>query len=234
LLVVRAEQKAGSTPAQEEESDVQYTLTWGNKFLTTQARTIGEMAQAVEDAAQELREMEREGVTLDAESGVEDDYARLVTTDSEVAGKYGFEEVGPEVKETNVITVQYNEDETGPAELISRTVARVVSTPIFGDLCRGSIVQLDRDAGKHEGIPQIVEVLYCPYPRRTWLRYGQEAELITLVHILRALGADSEAVFPPKGDQPGLLVVSHPEFVDPVLLAEAIGIQQPQEEDATA
>jgi hypothetical protein len=132
-----------------------------------------------------------------------------------------------------MITVYYNTDETGPAELISKTVARIIDTPLFGDLSRDSIVRLDREPGKDEGIPRIREVLYSPYPRRTWLRYGQEAELITLMHILGALGAESQQILPPQGDKPGLLVVSHPEFVNPELLAEAIGIPQPQEEDAT-
>src|SRR4051812_29603986 len=82
---------------------MQYTLTWRNKFLTTQATTIGDMAQALEDAAQELRGMERDGVALDPESGVENDYCLLVTKDPEVARKYDFEEadVDSEVEGTD-------------------------------------------------------------------------------------------------------------------------------------
>lgn len=60
--------------------------------MTLEARTIGEMAETFEDAARHLRDMERDGVTLDPDSGVGDDYAQLVTDDEEVARKYEFEE----------------------------------------------------------------------------------------------------------------------------------------------
>jgi hypothetical protein len=70
---------------------MRYTTTWRNKWLTSNAETIGEMAQALEEAAGELHKMEKDGVTLDA-MGVPDDYALLMTTDKGVAEKYGFED----------------------------------------------------------------------------------------------------------------------------------------------
>ena len=39
---------------------MQYEFTWRNKILTTDAKTIGEMAQTLEGAAQQLRDMEQE------------------------------------------------------------------------------------------------------------------------------------------------------------------------------
>jgi hypothetical protein len=43
-------------------------------------------------------------------------------------------------------------------------------------------------------------------------------------------------VVPPDDDKPGTMVVSHPEEIDPVALANAIGIEQParDEEDEAA
>jgi hypothetical protein len=66
-----------------------YFLTWRNKFLTEHAETIGEMADALEEAARELRTFEAKGVVL--EDGAGGDYARLVTTDPKVAEEHGFE-----------------------------------------------------------------------------------------------------------------------------------------------
>ena len=45
----------------------------------------------VSEAKSVLREMKSAGVVLDAESGVQDDYARLVTTDPAVAERFGFD-----------------------------------------------------------------------------------------------------------------------------------------------
>jgi len=69
-----------------------YTYTWRNKFLTVDAKSIGEIAAGLETAASELRAMEADGVVLRLDGGVHDDYANLVTEDSSVATEYGFEE----------------------------------------------------------------------------------------------------------------------------------------------
>src|SRR5262249_6077338 len=85
----------------EETKMEQHPLVRRNKFLTSEARSSGEMAQALEDAARQLRPMEQDGISLDPESGVEDDHALLVTTDPKVARKYDFEEeADPKVKDT--------------------------------------------------------------------------------------------------------------------------------------
>ncbi len=71
-----------------------YMTLWRNKFLTIDAKCIGEMAQMLEGAAQQLRDMERDGVGLIGGTG--DDYAQLVTDDPEVARKYDFDEIEDE------------------------------------------------------------------------------------------------------------------------------------------
>jgi len=66
-----------------------YSLTWRNKYLTTDAETIEDMIQAYEEALQQLREMKAAGITLG--DGAADDYATLVTNDPEIAERFGFE-----------------------------------------------------------------------------------------------------------------------------------------------
>lgn len=66
-------------------------MTWRNKFLTVEAKTIEEMVESLESAVEELREMQAEGVTLMDDGSAGDDYARLVTNDAAVAEKFGFE-----------------------------------------------------------------------------------------------------------------------------------------------
>lgn len=69
-----------------------YVRIWRNKFLTLEAKSIDDMITTLQAAAAELQAMRADGVTLDPEGGTADDYAYLVTTDPEVAKKYGMEE----------------------------------------------------------------------------------------------------------------------------------------------
>ena len=65
-------------------------MTWRNKFLTTEAKSIEDMISLLRATAEQLDQMRRDGVVLDANDGVGDDYAHLVTTDAKVAEKYGL------------------------------------------------------------------------------------------------------------------------------------------------
>ena len=67
-----------------------YVMTWRNKFLTTEAKSIEDMISLLRATAEQLDQMRRDGVVLDANDGVGDDYAHLVTTDAKVAEKYGL------------------------------------------------------------------------------------------------------------------------------------------------
>ncbi len=69
-----------------------YVRLWRNKFLTLDAKKIEDMIATLHAAAAELQAMREDGVTMDPEGGTADDYAYLVTTDPEVAKKYGMEE----------------------------------------------------------------------------------------------------------------------------------------------
>ena len=69
-----------------------YVTLWRDKRLTAHARTIDDMIAALRDAADELENMRKDGVALEPDGGAGGDYARLVTTDPEVAKKYGMVE----------------------------------------------------------------------------------------------------------------------------------------------
>ena len=58
----------------------------------SKAKTIDEMIESLRAAADQLDEMRRAGVILDDSSGMVDDYMTLVTTDPNVASKFGMEE----------------------------------------------------------------------------------------------------------------------------------------------
>ncbi|MBX9678988.1 MAG: nucleotidyltransferase family protein [Gemmataceae bacterium] len=69
-----------------------YVMLWRNKFLTIDAKSLSEMADTLAAAANQLQQMQADGVTLDPDGGTGDDYAMLVTNDPDVARKYGMED----------------------------------------------------------------------------------------------------------------------------------------------
>lgn len=129
-----------------------------------------------------------------------------------------------------IIKIHYDPQETGPAEILSGRIVRIVDTPVFGDLSRNTIARLDCDPSKSTEIPEIKEVLYSPYPQRSRLEFQEEVELIMLLDIFRLLGAEGQAVIMPTKGKPGTLVISHEEHIDPVALANSIGVPQSEPE----
>jgi Uncharacterised nucleotidyltransferase len=69
-----------------------YERLWRNKWLTSEAKTIDDMIASLRAAADQLAEMRAAGVTLEDGGGPGDDYATLVTTDPDVATRFGMEE----------------------------------------------------------------------------------------------------------------------------------------------
>jgi len=77
-----------------------YEMIWRNKWLTSNAKSIGEMSEILQESADILRKMEADGVVLNTDGGTEDDYAFLITNDHEVAEKYGMEIIECEDEES--------------------------------------------------------------------------------------------------------------------------------------
>jgi hypothetical protein len=69
-----------------------YETLWRNKWATSEAKTIDDMIESLRAAADQLDEMRKAGVALEDNGGIGDDYATLVSTDPEVAKKFGMEE----------------------------------------------------------------------------------------------------------------------------------------------
>ncbi len=94
-----------------KEARKRYVTTWRNKWLTANAKSIEEMKSLLRAAADRLDQMIQDGVVVDKQDGIDNDYAQLVTTDPKVAEKYGMVEEseywghddddGPDVKPTN-------------------------------------------------------------------------------------------------------------------------------------
>lgn len=72
------------------KSRKRYVMTWRNKWLTSGAKSIEEMSTALHAAAEQLDQMRQDGVVIEDNGGIADDYAQLVTTDAKIAEKYGF------------------------------------------------------------------------------------------------------------------------------------------------
>jgi hypothetical protein len=73
-----------------KEARKRYVMTWRNKWLTAEAKSIEDMISLLRVAADHLDQMRKDGMVLDDDGGVGDDYAHLVTTDATVAEKYGL------------------------------------------------------------------------------------------------------------------------------------------------
>jgi hypothetical protein len=75
-----------------KQGKMRYVTLWRNKWLTSEAKTIEDMITALRRAADVLQAMCQDGVVLEDDGGVGDDYAHLVTTDPDVAKKYDMVE----------------------------------------------------------------------------------------------------------------------------------------------
>jgi hypothetical protein len=69
-----------------------YVLLWRNKWLNADAKSVDEMIVGLREAAELLANMKRDGVELDPQGDTGSDYAYLVTSDPEIARKYGMSE----------------------------------------------------------------------------------------------------------------------------------------------
>ena len=83
-----------------------YETRWRHKWLTSEAKSIDEMIESLRAAADTSRRNAESGCNSKDNGGVGDDYATLVTTDPEVAKRFGMEE------EREYLDEEDDEDET--------------------------------------------------------------------------------------------------------------------------
>src|SRR5262249_38009091 len=75
-------------------------------------------------------------------------------------------------KMSEVITIYYHHDESGPAELLEGRIARIIDMPLMNEeIFEDDIVQLDRDPEDLDGYARISKVLFSRYPVRSWISF---------------------------------------------------------------
>ena len=68
-----------------------FCYTWRNKFLATETESFDEFIAVLENAVNVLKDWQSMGIVFTG-NGVGDDYTEFMTSDPELARKYGFEE----------------------------------------------------------------------------------------------------------------------------------------------
>jgi len=127
-----------------------------------------------------------------------------------------------------MIKIRYTEGEYGWAERLGKNIARINNQPILNpdELFVDDIVRLGNDPDGVEPYPVITEIVYSRHQCKTFVEYTEEAQLLPLNAMLTSLGCECRVLTEPDDKGPGLVVVGHPEWVDPEMLAEGIGISQ--------
>jgi hypothetical protein len=132
----------------------------------------------------------------------------------------------------NIVHIAYSKDETGPAELLGGGLARIVDPVLLGpELWQGDIVRLTHLPDDESGPPGIAQVIHRQFPGKTTVQFHCMFQSVLLTNVFAMLGGDSCLLVTPEEDRPGLLAVMHQEHVNPVLLAEAVGIPQDECDD---
>lgn len=67
-----------------------YVMTWRNDRLTAKTKSIEDLIATFREAAQQLAQMQQDGIVLDEPTGDGNDSVLLVTTDAKIAEKYGL------------------------------------------------------------------------------------------------------------------------------------------------
>src|SRR5262249_6424412 len=114
-----------------------------------------------------------------------------------------------------IVKIYYAEDETGPAELLGESLARIIDVPaLTDDFWRDDIVRLAAPSG--EGFPRIAEVIFTRYARRSSVRfYGGEFAAALIMNMLNLLNCDAAVIVPSVEGKSGLISVAHPDCIDP-------------------
>jgi len=123
------------------------------------------------------------------------------------------------------IKVRYLGDkETGWATYLAPGLARIANVPISDNINLYDLVEID-DSNKKD-LPLVTRVLKTVYPGKCFLYYAEEWQFHRLRDVLTLVGAHVEGFGGPKEGNPGRIVVAYCEDIDPVMIAEGMGIKQ--------
>ncbi len=86
-----------------------YIRVWHNKRLSADAKSIEDMIASDRSAADEIDQLRRDGVVLEADRDIDDGQVYLVTSNPRIAEKYGL------VEESEYWSVDENEGEQSPS-----------------------------------------------------------------------------------------------------------------------
>lgn len=126
--------------------------------------------------------------------------------------------------------VRYDIGETGWALDLGNGLVQIANLPMTDKLRYKDICTTKDD----DGWRCVDEVVHREYPNQTHLWYYKLSQFHTLKAMLSLVSATVEGGIAPRDDHPGFLTVNFHDGIDPVMLAEAIGIEQPKSEEEEA
>lgn len=128
----------------------------------------------------------------------------------------------------NNIRVRFDEGETGWAiQLKGHALVIINNVPLTNRYCLHDIVELLNADDPETGI--LGKVVYRKFERRTPVEYDEQWQFHRMCGVLQLLGASVEGMMPPNENHRGMLMAAHHDDIDPRLLAEGLGITQPDE-----
>jgi hypothetical protein len=128
-----------------------------------------------------------------------------------------------------VVKILYAPQETGPAELLGDSLARILDVPVLTDaFWRDDIVRLGpAPAGP---FPTVVEVVFARHGRRSQVGFfGGRFVADHLMDLFRLLGCDCTVIKTPTEEKGyGVLSIAHPAGFDPAALVRVLGAHEPE------
>lgn len=121
--------------------------------------------------------------------------------------------------------IRFDRRETGWAVPDPSGHWRIANIPLADDVNIDDLVELTRPCKDRPR--RIRRILERPFPGKALLHYPDLRAVHRLTAVLTEHGCRCEAFFRPAAGHPGVLAVAHPETLDPVQVAEAMGYPQP-------
>lgn len=123
------------------------------------------------------------------------------------------------------IQLRYSEGETGWADDLGNGLARIKNVPMTDGLGIFDIVEIEN---VENSLPIINRVVNKHYERSIGIFYYQLKQFFVLKSVLGILNAFVGVIVAPTEDNPGIMMVNFNGDIDPILIAEGMGIPQPK------